>query len=274
MKRTVSMVAVLALAACGGGSSGSNSSSSGSSGSPPSQVSPANASPSSSGSAQVFTLQNGGTLTLNSDNTASFQQGNVGATLSPQLNGSPPAFAPGFGWPGATALYQQSGTSIPSFELQRMAGAAGLSVSDFGAWAQINPADGTIASQGFYAGGQSGPVQMPTSGTAAYNGQYIGKIGPGRDNMNGGINLQADFGHMTMQSQFTSGVLATGETASGPINSNATYSTSRSRLCSGCQVAYTLNGQFYGAAANETTGSFSGSFSPGGSFSGVFGAHR
>ncbi|HEX7966696.1 MAG TPA: transferrin-binding protein-like solute binding protein [Stellaceae bacterium] len=268
------MIALLMLAACGGGGgNGGSSSSSPSGGSPGSN--PAQTSPSNSGSAQAFTLQGGGTLTINSDNTGTFQQGGTSANLSPQLNGSPPAFAPGFGWPGAAALFRQSGTSVPSFELQRMAGAVGLSVSDFGAWAQIDPANGAIANQGFYAGGQSGPVQMPASGTATYNGSYIGTIGTfTTSNMDGGISLQADFSHMAMQSQFTSGVLATGETASGPINADATYSTSRGRICTGCRIAYGLNGQFYGPSASETTGSFIGSFSPGSTFRGVFGAKR
>jgi hypothetical protein len=269
MTKIAAMSVALALAACGGGGSSSTSSSA-------APNSPA-ASPASA--AQVFTLQGGGMLTVNGDGTAVFQQNGPAATLSPQLVGSPSLSpAPGamntsgesFGWDGATRSWQQNGAATPSFVLDRMGPAVGLSVSDFGGWAQIDSSTGKLTNVGFFAGGVSAGTTVPQSGSASYNGTYIANllVHTTSTPISGGIRLDANFGQSMISSTFTSGALADHPMATGFIN-GPTYGASGGTDL----LKYNVTGQFYGAGAAETTGTING-LAGAGAFNGVFGAKR
>jgi hypothetical protein len=260
----------LTLSACGGG--GSNSTSSGASPSPTASAPPAGT---NGAAATVFALQNGGTLTVNADGTATFVQGATSANLSPTLNGTPPAFsAPNFA--NGDTLFQQSGmSSRPGLVLERMGRSAGLSVSDFGAWVQNDPATGNVVATGFFAGGSVPATNIPSSGTATYNGSYIGtafaRSNPANSMpISGGLQLSANFGSSSISSTFTSGALA--DPTKAPTQTGSISGTSFTT--GGNAAAYVLHGQFFGAGATEATGTMGGSLSGQTDFSGAFGAHR
>ena len=269
MRQKAVIAVALALTACGGGSN---------SASPPASPATGNGGRSGAGP-QVFALQGGGTLTLNGDGTVTFQQNGPAATLSPNLVGSPtisPApgapstTSPAFGWPGATRFWQQTGSNTPTFVLERMGPAVGLSVSDFGAWANIDGSTGVITNGGFFAGGIASGTTVPTTGSATYNGTYIAdlKVHAESTAISGGIRLNANFAQSTISSTFTSGALADHPTATGSITGPTFGAGGGSGLSS-----YTVTGQFYGANAAEATGAING-FAGTGGFSGSFGAKR
>src|SRR6185437_5815161 len=162
------------------------------------------------------------------DGTVTFQQNGPAATLSPNLVGSPtisPApgapstTSPAFGWPGATRFWQQTGSNTPTFVLERMGPAVGLSVSDFGAWANIDGSTGVITNGGFFAGGIASGTTVPATGSATYNGTYIAdlKVHAESTAISGGIRLNANFAQSTISSTFTSGALADHPTATGSV---------------------------------------------------------
>ena len=219
-------------------------------------------------------LEGGGSLVLY-DGTAKFEQRAIKAALSRTLSGVEPTAAPGFGYPNGTYYYQQTGTSTPSFELERMGPALGLKESDFGAWAQIDINNGDLTNSGFYAGGLSASKLASTrgqTGPAVYVGSYIGRLhnGDATSAVSGSMLVQADHTNNTVSVIFTSGRLATRNLLilSGQISSD-NYTASYG--ASGVQC--TVKGRTYrDSGSAETTGTLSGSLGGAGEFNGAFGA--
>lgn len=221
--------------------------------------------------------EGGGKLVLY-DGTARFEQGNIKAGVSRTLSGVQPTVAPGFGYPNGAYYYQQTGTTTPSFELERLGPALGLKASDFGAWAQIDINKGNPTNSGFYAGGSSTAKLSSASaetGAAVYFGSYIGRLREGNatQSINGSMLVQADHNNNTVTVIFMSGSLATQNLVLAPGQiSGGTYTASYTG--SGDHpVQYMVKGQFYQDSGNsETTGTLSGSLGEAGELNGAFGA--
>jgi hypothetical protein len=267
---------VLALAACGGGS-GSSSSGTSSGGSPTFQALNAGT---------VFSLTDGGTLTLQNGGSAIFADpslnGGNPVTLTPAGSGDP-STSPNFA--GGTTLV---GTNAV---LERLGGATGLSQSDFGVW---NTRSGNVVGgPNFFAAGQATAVNLiPPQGagvSAIYNGTYIANLsgntifkgmplaaGP----FSGSVQINANFDTQQMRATF-------GGLLNPQISIGSTFTPSSNAYTIGGNTAsnfafgtFTLNGKFYGApsqggAPPETAGLINGTLGgPATAYNGSFGAHR
>jgi len=236
----------LSLAACGGGSSSSS-------------ATPVSTSPTS----VEYPLQQGGSLVVRSDGTASYQ----GVELTP--SSAKPFF---------TGARIRSGSDR---NVETLGGATGLSVAEFGVW--YAPTD-ALPKPNFFAGGQGGPLMgtnLPISGQAAYKGNYIATIGG--NPVSGAMSVTADFGTLAVTTSFGGPINTTMGGGSGINRNSGMYFTATSPgqgLTSG--VSLTAQGAFYGTGASETAGTMNGSSNPNinhttgpfGTIAGSFGAHR
>lgn len=274
LQALIAFVAVAGLAACGGGSG------SGSSGG--STVGPGGATvPAPGGS---FALTDGGTLVLNADGSATF--------TDPAANGANPvALTPATAQDPQTSPSFAGGALLASSSvvLERMGGATGLSVSDFGVW-NTRMGD-SLGPANFFAGGEITPANLlPVQGagiSATYNGSYIANLaantiyagnplaaGP----FSGSITIAANFGSQAMSATF-------GGLLSSQLSIGSTYNAATGAYTIGGNTAsnfafgtFTLNGQFYGTPAPrqappETAGTLSGTIGSS-AYAGSFGAHR
>jgi hypothetical protein len=243
----------LVLAACGGGHSSSGSAAA----TPP-------ATPAASPLTAVeYPLQQGGSLVVRSDGSGSYQ----GIELSP--SSATPVFA------GAT-IKSGGGRTV-----ETLGGVTGLSVAEFGVWYASN---GPLTQPNFFAGGQGGPListNLPVSGQASYRGNYIATIGSTA--VSGPMSVTADFGTSAVTTSFGGPINTTMGGGSGLNRNSGTYLTATSPgQGSTSGIALTAQGSFYGAGANETAGTISGSSTqninhttgPFGTITGSFGAHR
>jgi hypothetical protein len=273
----------LTLVGCGGGGGSSGGPSAGVVDPPPTHTASAS---------QTFTLQNGGSITLNADGSATVASGGTSIAVAPAaaVPGSALTFA------GGTLLAHQTGAAT-DFVLDRMGPSNGLSVSDFGVWNTLDAA-GQPTGTTFYAGGApTAPTLLPPPGsgvTASYSGSYVATLqspasyagatipaGP----FSGSAQLTADFGAGSVQAKF-GGLLADTFTATSSLDrTTGAYTVHGGTFSPYAAAAYTLNGLFYGAppagqAPPETAGSLSGTIGPASTtqaasqFIGSFGAHR
>ena len=279
--RSAFIFVALSVAACssGGGSSGGAAATSVDS--PPSLRAQA--------AAPVFTLQNGGSITMNGDGSVTVATG-AGRSFAVAPTAAPPVFA------GGTVLAHQSGPA-PDFVIETMGKSAGLSTSDFGVWNTFDAA-GNPTGASFYAGGQATPpALLPPPGSqvsATYNGSYVANLqsnavyagapvaaGP----FGGSAQINVDFGAGSVQAKL-GGLLADTASAGSSLNRGAgTYTVNGGTFSPFAAAAYTLNGAFYGTPAAgqapaETAGTISGTVGLAGpttaaaAFTGSFGAHR
>jgi hypothetical protein len=222
-------------------------------------------------------LSGSGTLVLYQD-SAKFEQGNVKAAMSPTLNGVLPPAPPGFGFPNGTYFYEQTGTSTPRFELERMAPALGLKASDFGTWTQIDINKGDMTNNGFYAGGLRTRQPAPASaqaGTAVYLGSYIGRLrhGDAAQSITGSMIVQVDQNNNTVTAVFLEGPLAKTPLSIAGQLSGDTYTASYTEA-GDHPVQCIVKGQIYRDSGRaETTGTVSGALGQAGEFEGSFGGH-
>jgi hypothetical protein len=219
----------------------------------------------------------GGTLVLY-DDTAKFEQGHVNAAVSRTLSGVQPPAPPGFGYPNGTYFYEQTGTSTPRFQLERMGPALGLTASDFGTWTEIDINKGSMTDNGFYAGGLRSATLSAAGaqpGTSAYVGSYIGRLrqDDSMESVSGSMLLQVDHANNTVNIAFLSGPLAKNVTLAPGRLSGDTYSASYTAEGDHPDT-YAIKGKIYrGAGRSETTGTLSGTLGEAGSFEGAFGGH-
>jgi hypothetical protein len=284
--RSALLVFALSVAACssGGGSSGGDAAAA---------VDPSHASSAAPAAAQVFVLQNGGSLTLNADGTATVATGTGDSFAVSPTAAPPPADAPTFG--GARLAHQTA--AGPDFVIERMGNSAGLSTSDFGVWNSFDGA-GNLATTNFYAGGEATPpALLPPQGSgvsATYNGSYIANLqssaiyagapiaaGP----FQGSAQITVDFGAGAVQASL-GGLLADTFSTSSSIDRGAgTYTLNGGTFSPFAAASYTLGGAFYGTpqagqAPPETAGTIAGTIghgtptAPAAIFTGSFGARR
>lgn len=279
--RSAILVFALSLAACssgGGGSSGGQAAAS---------ADPTRSS-SASAAAQVFALQNGGSITFNTDGTATVVTGTGTSFAASPTAALPPDGAPTF---GGTRLAHQNGAT-PDFVIETMGKSAGLSASDFGVWNSFDGA-GNLAATNFYAGGQATPPALlppPGSGVSAtYNGSYIADLqssaiyagatvpaGP----FQGSAQITVDFNAGAVQAKLGGLLAGTASTQSSIDRGAGTYTVNGGTFSQFAPAVYTLGGTFYGTSAAgqappETAGRISGTIGlPAAIFTGSFGAHR
>lgn len=293
MRRSLCLFGVLALAACGGGGGpDTGARSSGATGTAPAHAAPSSQSASSP---TVLALQGGGTLTLNSDNTAIFQPAGSGNIDVAPLNGPAPPNPQSY---GGTVLYQQTPGQLPTASIELMGKATGLSASEFGAWKSYDGA-GNVTATNFFAAGQMTPssqIPMPGSGiTATYNGRYVGTetvTGQAAMPINGGAQIVANFGSGAIRANFSGGPfdMISGHVPSTMTPGANTYTVQGNTFSLFQFGQYTINGAFHGTPAPggappETAGTFNGSLGRPGvvatgptapinaTFNGSFGAH-
>jgi hypothetical protein len=284
--RSALLVFALSLAACSSGGRGQSD------GEAAAAVDPSRSSPAPA-AAQVFALQNGGSITFNADGTATVATGTGASYAVSPTTTPPPDNAPTF---GGDLLAHQTAAS-PDFVIEMMGRSAGLSASDFGVWNSYNGA-GALTATNFYAGGQATPpALLPPQGSgvsATYNGSYIADLqsnatyagapiaaGP----FQGSAQITADFGAGTVQARL-GGLLADTATANSSLDRGAgTYTVNGGTFSPYAAASYTLTGAFYGMPAAgqappETAGKIAGTIGagtptvPAASFTGSFGAHR
>jgi hypothetical protein len=237
-----------------------------------------------------ITLQNGGpTLSDMSDRSVQFDTKTPYGTLTlvPSSARLITPSCPGFlvcikGQPTFVPfvrgdVYADSNTN-PTFTLERMGRATGLSFSDFGVWTS-NIDIGPPLHVSSYFGGQRTPVSGLQTDMAGYNGgQYVGFLfdeqgGPlfALTPEQGGVQLLADFNKHTMSSQITSGigsVSTSGTNTSGPISGDL-FETEGGNF-------FGLTGYFFGPRGQEVAGTFGGDgpVFHGNDNQGVFGAKQ
>jgi hypothetical protein len=282
--RSSALVVLLSLISCssGGGSSGATAAA----------TDPANTGDPPAAAAQTFALQGGGTITMNSDGSATLDTGGASTALTP-LASAPPNDAVSFA--GGQFLAQQSGAT--PVVLERMGPATGLSASDFGVWNTFN-ASGALTATNFYAGGQATPPSLlPPAGaaiTATYSGSYIADLASAAEYggtvipagpFSGSAQLALDFGAGTVSATF-GGLLAGTTTSSSSIDrANGTYTATGGTFSPYAPASYSLSGALYGTpspggAPPETAGTIAGTIgattatSTAAPFTGSFGAHR
>ncbi|HEY0525827.1 MAG TPA: transferrin-binding protein-like solute binding protein [Stellaceae bacterium] len=158
-----------------------------------------------------------------------------------------------------------------------------LSYSTFGVW-QLNNDDGSGVSGAFSQGKDTPVANLPTTGTATYNGSTVAQVntvGAGGTGTTGTVTgaaaLTADFGKGTVVGNFTNFAGAGGKTLND-LTMNANIAAGTNTFAGGVQStdgALTGNGAgaFHGPQYNEVAGTYHVS---GGNTSavGAFGAKR
>jgi hypothetical protein len=151
-----------------------------------------------------------------------------------------------------------------------------LNFASFGFWQHFDFIDGTGNSSGAMGGiafGNATPVSgLPNNGSATFTGRTIGGAvdGTTRSLLAGTVSLTANFGQMTMGGTFTVNNVTSGTavpwgnftlaptaiaaSAGGPYGGINTLSGT---IPGGAITNSSLNGQFFGPAAQETAGTWS-----------------
>ena len=271
-----------ALAGCGGGGGGSPSATAPS---PPQNITFNGAADSVNFTfnAPQFsnTTSNGAQVTVSPDGN-----GNVAITLNIPTGGGT-SFSRTFDL--ATAVQTDPAGPIPGFITMNLgvllpSGAPAnililddtLNFASFGLWQHFDFIDGTGNSSGAMGGiafGNATPVSgLPNSGSATFTGRTIGGAvdGTTRSLLAGTVSLTANFTQMTMGGTFTVNSVTSGTvvpwgnftlaptviaaSAGGPYGGINTLSGT---IPGGAITSSSLNGQFYGPAAQETAGTWS-----------------
>lgn len=160
---------------------------------------------------------------------------------------------------------------------------SGFEYQTLGVWARVPSSFTATVGAGSY--GASTPSSgMPSSGTnATYNGGSLGyaEVSGSTYVTSSNVRVTTDFNTVLMESTNTDGALVQDATSSTPTvtplpqldfaGTGAVTGTGFSAPVAGVGVAGTANGQFYGPAAEEVGGTFSGT-GAGVNYFGAFGA--
>jgi hypothetical protein len=151
-----------------------------------------------------------------------------------------------------------------------------LNFSSYGLWVNVQAVDATgheSGAVGAIAFGNMTPVSgLPSSGSATYTGKTIGAAitGTSQSLLAGAVSLNADFGLMKIGGTLTVnditsgtptpwGTLTLAPTAILPVTGGAYGGINNlsGNIPGGAVATSSLNGHFYGPAANETAGTWS-----------------
>jgi len=240
--------------------------------------------------AAYVTTANGFTFTLPDGKTATF----VTTAGSSQTTTGPQTYPIGSGENQTPQRFQTNvngGTNQVSVSLSNATN-SNLEYSTYGTWVQSASINNPIAAGTFATGVVSTQAQMPTTGTATYNGSLTGfgnSPTAAFTITDGAVALNANFATNTMTGTITNiSTQSGGATPANSMMNNITLTggrisgTSFSGIAAASAVAGPTNvtgatgafgGKFYGTAASEAAGSLTMT-GAGSTVVGVFGAKK